>query len=751
MRHDSMIDAIGHTPLVRLRLPGAGQAYAKLELRNGFSMKDRAARHMIEHARRTGLLAEGAPIVESSSGSLALGLAVVGRGLGHEVHIVTDPRIDPITLAQLTALGCAVHVVPAMTGQGWQSARLERLTELMRQLPGAFWPRQYANPANPAAYARLAAELMDDLDRIDVLIGAVGSGGSLCGTARALRDAGRRVRVVAVDCVGSVLFGQPDRPHRLQSGLGNSLQPPNLDHAVVDEVHWLNDREAFEGSSALAGEQQIFAGNTSGSVYVVTRELARKAPPGTRLVAILPDRGDRYVHTVYDEGYQAHNGLDRMPAARLPARVRYGSEVTSWSYAVLRPPGPEDQLAFVESNTTGTGMAALTAARQMGYTPTLYTADPGRYRGLTTTGAAVRACHTGEIGPVRAALAGQPLAGITTTSDFYAEQVAVLAAEAGLPGNDPGAVARCRNKLRTRQVLQRAGIAQPRFEAVRSVSRLGPALEQAGLPCVVKPADDSGSHLVRLCADAAEAAAHVALVLSATHNVRGQQTSGIALVEQYVAGAEYSVETFSHDGAVTVAGITAKRLGPLPSFVEMGHVFPAALPDRLTQRITRTVTAALDAVGYAWGPAHTEVRVDAAQRVAIIEINARLAGGTIPELVRLATGVDLLRQQLCAAVRRPVHLAPVTARHAGVAFLTAPRAGTLREIRGLADASRIAHVVAVERYAADRAPVRHPASAYDRIGHVIAVAEDAEAVRAALVEAPACIEVVVEPAVEESA
>ncbi|MEV0644088.1 cysteine synthase family protein [Phytomonospora sp. NPDC050363] len=335
MLFNDLIAAIGGTPLVRLRLdaaPGVA-AYAKLELANPFAMKDRVARHIILSALESGELTPGAPIVESSSGTMALGVALVGTYLGHPVHIVTDPRIDPITLAKLTAMGCEVHVVEAMTGGGWQSARLERLAELMATLPGAFWPRQYSNPQNPAAYAGLAAELSRELGDVDVLVGAVGSGGSLCGTTRAMRLLSPGVRSVAVDCVGSVLFGQPDRPGRLQSGLGNSLLPDNLDHALLDEVHWLNDREAFAGAADLAREQKIFAGNTSGSVYTVLRYLAGRAAPGTRIVGVFPDRGDRYVDTVYDSAYRAAKGLGELPLASQPERVAYGTQVSRWSCA----------------------------------------------------------------------------------------------------------------------------------------------------------------------------------------------------------------------------------------------------------------------------------------------------------------------------------------------------------------------------------------------------------------------------------
>jgi cysteine synthase A len=282
-------------------------------------------------------LAAGASIVESSSGTMALGLALVGRALGHPVHIVTDPRIDRITLAKLNALDCVVHVVEHMTSHGWQSARLERLDELLHQLPGAFWPRQYDNPDNPRAYADLAAELLDELGHVDILVGSVGSGGSLCGTARALRARLPNVRIVGVDAVGSVIFGQPDQPTRLQSGLGNSLVPANVDPTVIDEVHWLNDAEAFGATLELARREQVFAGNSSGSAYAVARWLARSAAPGAHVVAILPDRGDRYVDTLYDPTYRQRKVLPEIRGLtdQQPEAVEFGALVSGWSFARL--------------------------------------------------------------------------------------------------------------------------------------------------------------------------------------------------------------------------------------------------------------------------------------------------------------------------------------------------------------------------------------------------------------------------------
>lgn len=344
-----MVDVIGNTPLVKLRLndQAVGSVYAKLELMNPFGMKDRVAKQTILAAKLSGELKEGMPIIESSSGTMACGVAIVGRQLGHEVHIVTDPRIDPITYAKLTSLGCQVHVVEKMGKQGWQSARLERLYELLDEYEGAFWPRQYENPENPGAYRELASELMNDLKQVDVLVASVGSGGSLSGSARALKEYNPLLKVVAVDSTGSVIFGQPDRPTRLQGGLGNSLVAPNVDFRVIDDVHWLNDEEAFSATLQLAQDEHIFAGNSSGSVYAVARWLASQVLKDCNIVAILPDRGDRYVETIYSESYWQKKEISFQTHLLEPKLVSLDTIVSSWSYANIMGVHPHEQKAHI--------------------------------------------------------------------------------------------------------------------------------------------------------------------------------------------------------------------------------------------------------------------------------------------------------------------------------------------------------------------------------------------------------------------
>lgn len=724
MLAESVLDAIGNTPLVRLALPGPGRAYAKLEMQNLFAMKDRVARQMVLDARERGLLAPGAPIIESSSGTMALGLALVGAALGHPVHIVTDPRIDEITHAKLTSLGCAVHVVGAMTGAGWQSARLEKLAELLDGLPGAFWPQQYSNPQNPAAYRVLAAELAADLERVDVVVGSVGSGGSLCGTSRALRERWPDVRVVAVDCVGSMIFGQPDWPQRRQSGLGNSMQPANVDYGLFDEVHWLSDDEAFAATRQLAREQQIFAGNTAGSVYQVLRHVAAHALEGTTVVGILPDRGDRYVGTVY--------AGEVVPAGE-PVEVGYGTAVTRWSYARL--PRRRPRLLFLESNTTGTGMLALRTARRLGADPVLLTGDPSRYLGLDGTGAAVTVVDSTAPDALAAAvaeLAGSgPLAGITTTSEYFLQPAAELATACAVPGNPPAALGACRDKAATRAALAAAGLAQPRHVVVLDVGQVAAAVAEVGLPCVVKPLTDSGSHDVLRCEDVAAAEGQVRRVLAVTVNGRGQPTPRAVLVEEYVEGPEVSVELVLIDGTPHCVGVTAKTVGAAPYFVETQHIFPAPLPEPDQAAIVDYARQAVAATGLRTGAVHVELRLTPTGP-RLIEINARLAGGMIPELVRLATGIDLLEQHLRCVLALPVTLTPTRGRVAGIRFLVADRVGVLRGVSGAAQARRSPGVDRVVVTAAVGADVRPARDFADRLGYVIAVGDDAAEVQTIL-------------------
>ncbi|HET9771861.1 MAG TPA: cysteine synthase family protein [Acidimicrobiia bacterium] len=280
-------------------------------------MKLLPARHILDRATAGGLLEPGTVVLESTSGTFGLALAMECRLRGRPLVLVSDPAVDPRLRRRLRDLGAAVDIVaePAPVG-GYQQARLDRLAELRCRHPRHFLPAQYSNPDNPGAYGPLAEVLTAAVGRVDVLVGPVGSGGSMCGTAAALRGGGHPgLSAVGVDTPGSVLFGQHDAPRRIR-GLGNSLMPANLDHATFDEVHWVSDREGFAATRALHRRHALYMGPTSGAAWLVASWKAR-AEPDARVVVLLPDEGHRYQDTVYDDNWLRRHGLR---LRRLPGR-----------------------------------------------------------------------------------------------------------------------------------------------------------------------------------------------------------------------------------------------------------------------------------------------------------------------------------------------------------------------------------------------------------------------------------------------
>ncbi|MGP3932139.1 PLP-dependent cysteine synthase family protein [Nonomuraea sp. KM88] len=332
---------VGHTPVCRIGEPFAppGRGFwAKLEGANPGGLKDRAALHIVERARARGDLSSGAMIVESTSGTFGLGLALAGIAYGHPVTVVTDPGMEAIMETLLVSYGVRVETVtrPHPRG-GWQQARLDRVARLLASVPGSYCPDQYDNPDNVEAYTSLADELLTQLGRIDVLVCSVGTGGHSAGVARRLRRRLPALRLVGVDAVGSTIFGQPARP-RLMRGLGSSIHPRNVDHDAFDEVHWVAPHEAVWASRTLAQTHYATGGWSVGAVTVVAAWHARTQPPGTRIVAVFPDGPARYYTTVFDDAYCAgHHLLDRPPNDE-PDEIKDPgeAEVTRWTRMVMR-------------------------------------------------------------------------------------------------------------------------------------------------------------------------------------------------------------------------------------------------------------------------------------------------------------------------------------------------------------------------------------------------------------------------------
>ncbi|MFC5220211.1 PLP-dependent cysteine synthase family protein [Streptomyces coerulescens] len=327
---------VGNTPLLRVSQPLAptGRGFwAKLEGFNPGGIKDRPGLHMVERARARGDLRPGGRIIESTSGTLGLGLALAGMVYGHPVTLVTDPGMELSMTRLLTAYGAQVNVVsePHPTG-GWQQARRERVQKLLTQHPDSWCPDQYNNPDNVAAYTPLALELASEMRHIDVLVCSVGTGGHSAGVSRVLRQLYPELTVVGVDTIGSTIFGQPARP-RLMRGLGSSIYPRNVAYENFSEVHWVAPAEAVGTCRQLAASHYATGGWSVGAVALVAGWLARTMPADARIVAIFPDGPQRYLGTVYDDDYCTAHGLLASPPPPEPELIGRldEKEVTCWT------------------------------------------------------------------------------------------------------------------------------------------------------------------------------------------------------------------------------------------------------------------------------------------------------------------------------------------------------------------------------------------------------------------------------------
>lgn len=317
LRRSSLASLVGDTPVLwvpELWNGGARGFWAKLEGRNPGGIKDRPGLYMIAQARCRGSLRSGGTIIESTSGTLGLGLALAGIVYRHPVILVSDPGMEPAMQRLLRAYGCRVDIVasPHASG-GWQEARRERVRVLLEEHPGGYCPDQYHNPDNVNAYDSLARELADQLGQIDILVCSVGTGGHSAGVFRTLRRLRPGLRMVGVDAVGSTIFGQPARS-RLMRGLGSSIYPRNVAYDSFSEVHWVAPAEAVWACRRLAAGHYATGGWSVGAVALVASWLARTQPADTRIAAIFPDGPQRYADTVFNDAYCAEHGLlDRKP------------------------------------------------------------------------------------------------------------------------------------------------------------------------------------------------------------------------------------------------------------------------------------------------------------------------------------------------------------------------------------------------------------------------------------------------------
>lgn len=297
----SLTELIGNTPLLRLqRITEGSQAdlVVKLESFNpGGSSKDRIGFNMIRRAEEQGLLKPGAVIVEPTSGNTGIGLALVAAARGYRL-ILTMP--DTMSLERrnlLKAYGAKLVLTPGQ--QGMQGA-VQKAEELTREIPGAFMPQQFENPANPEAHRLTTAEeIWRDTDgQVDIIVGGVGTGGTITGIAQVLKVRKSGLKVVAVEPADSpVLSGGNPGPHMLQ-GIGAGFIPGVLELPLLDEIIKVSNQDALETGRQLARVEGLLVGISSGAAAFAALTLARQEENrGKLIVAILPDTGERYLST----------------------------------------------------------------------------------------------------------------------------------------------------------------------------------------------------------------------------------------------------------------------------------------------------------------------------------------------------------------------------------------------------------------------------------------------------------------------
>jgi len=305
----TVTDALGKVPIVRLnRIHPSCQhhhLYLKLESCNpGGSIKEKNAAYLVNEAEKQGLLLPGGTIVESSSGNFGIGLAIVGATKGYRVMIVIDAK-TPVTMRRmLTAYGAELVEVPlsAADAQGsMQVARMAKAQELAKNIAGAWYPCQHKNPGNTDAHAIWTArEIEAAFDGApDAIVIGVSTAGQLGGISRYFKRYYPQTRIIGVDVAGSAIFGTPRHPYKM-TGLGLSFVPPNFDPQVLDAAYSVDDALAFSVCHALAKQEGMLLGASTGAIVAAALADGQRFTKPQTMLLLNPDRGDRYLETVYN-------------------------------------------------------------------------------------------------------------------------------------------------------------------------------------------------------------------------------------------------------------------------------------------------------------------------------------------------------------------------------------------------------------------------------------------------------------------
>src|SRR4051812_43144733 len=313
--YPTVLELVGATPIVRLDKLGRDVAptlLAKLEYLNpGGSVKDRIGLRMIEAAERDGLLRPGGTIIEPTSGNTGVGLAIAAAIRGYRCIFVMPDKMSQEKISLLRAYGAEVVICPTAVEPESPESYYSVSDRLAEEIPGGFKPNQYANMANPQAhYETTGPEIWEQTEgRLDAVVISLGTGGTVSGVARYLKEQNPDLRVVGADPEGSI-YSQPDDVHPyLVEGIGEDFYPTTMDLSLIDDFVTVSDRDSFLTARRMAREEGILVGGSGGTAVHATLEIARGYGPDATVVTLIPDGGRAYLSKFYDDTYMIEHGF----------------------------------------------------------------------------------------------------------------------------------------------------------------------------------------------------------------------------------------------------------------------------------------------------------------------------------------------------------------------------------------------------------------------------------------------------------
>jgi cystathionine beta-synthase len=333
MRYNSILEAIGRTPLVKLnRLTRGAKAhvYAKCDFLNpGGSVKDRIGIAMIDDAERRGLLKPGGTIVEGTSGNTGMGLALLAAVRGYKAIFTMTDKQSREKVDLLKALGAEVIVCPTAVPPDDPRSYHSVAEKLTREIPGAYHPNQYQNPSNPEIHLRTTGpEIWEDTEgRITHLVCGMGTGGTITGVGRYLKEKNPTIKIIGADPVGSILYEffhkgtVPKAETYKVEGIGEDFLPAALDFSVIDDVHQVSDKESFLWARRLARQEGIFAGGSAGTAMAAAMRVLPSLGQNDLMVVLIPDTGMRYLSKVYNNEWMRENRYLEPPVAVTAAEI----------------------------------------------------------------------------------------------------------------------------------------------------------------------------------------------------------------------------------------------------------------------------------------------------------------------------------------------------------------------------------------------------------------------------------------------